>query len=126
MSNHTKSLVGRQFIASIGEPWDFSSSVGQNRLEGEITKVVISDVGQPRLLCTVSPFVVSGISIDQVIGVNRYIGSQNVHAVLASNEEATMNFIFSPSGRLISQEDIGNFLSGSSPTEFLSGSMKLN
>ena len=126
MFSHTNPLVGRRFTASIGEPWDFVSSVGQNRLEGEIAAVVLSDHGQPLFLCSVSPFTISGGTIRQVIGANRYIGSQELIKTLESGENAVMNFAFLTSGDVIAQEDVVKLLSESTLAKFLVGSMKLS
>lgn len=126
MFSHTDSFVGTRFTASIGEPWDFVSSIGQNKLEGEILSVVMSDRGQPCFLCSISPFNNSGVEIKQVIGVNRYTSSQDLIAVLKSGKDATMNFAFIKSGDEIVQENIVSMLSSSGLTSFLVGSMKLS
>ncbi len=126
MSNHiVDAFVGFRFTASIGEPWDFVSSIGQNRLDGEITAVALLDRGQPCFLCSVTPFTLSGVRVDQVIGVNRYISSQDLIKVLKNGGNATMNFVFRPSGA-IAPDDITDVLSGDKVvTSFLVGSMKL-
>ena len=126
MFNPTNSLVGRRFTASIGEPWDFVSSVGQNRLEGEIKAVAWSKQGQPRFNCTVSAFTVSGVVINQVIGVNRYVSAQDVIQVLEAGGNATMNFVFLKSGKTIAQDEIADSLSSEALSSFLVGSMMLS
>lgn len=125
MFNHTD-LVGIRFTASIGEPWDFVSSAGQNKLEGKILAVTIAENGQPRLLCSISPFTISGVVVNQVVGVNRYVGSQNLIESLKSGEEATMNFAFTNLGHEISEESVASMITNNSFTSFLVGSMKLN
>jgi hypothetical protein len=114
-----------RFIASIGEPWDFSSSVGANRLEGVILNIIRAKEGQPVIHCAVSPFDVFGVKVSEIVAVNRYVGSQDVEAVLSAGKAATMNFIFSSSGKAISADEILDFLTHSQSRSFLIGSMTL-
>jgi len=128
MFNHIDDLlVGLSFTASIGEPWDFVSSVGQNRLDGKIIAGIFLDSGQPCFLCTVMPFIMAGVRVTTVVGVNRYRGSQDLVKVLKAGEKAILNFVFLTSGYAISSDDIANVLSGNKgETSFLVGSMKLD
>lgn len=48
-------LKGRAIEVTVGEPWDFESTAGPNRLEGEILSAKIAPEGQSVLL-KVSPF----------------------------------------------------------------------
>lgn len=125
MSNLTSGLEGRRFSASIGEPWDFVSAAGANRLEGNVLMVALSKDGQPALLCRVSPFKYSLAEISQVIAVNRYVGSQDILTTLHTGQLATMNFVFSVLAQEIEEADILSALANSEPKAFLVGSMEL-
>jgi hypothetical protein len=48
-------LKGRAVEVSVGEPWDFESPAGPNRLEGEILEAKIAPEGQTVIL-KVNPF----------------------------------------------------------------------
>lgn len=48
-------LKGRAIEVSVGEPWDFESTAGPNRLEGEILSAKIAPEGQSVIL-KVNPF----------------------------------------------------------------------
>jgi hypothetical protein len=125
MSNHTADLVGRLFYASIGEPWDFESDAGQNRLEGKIRQIVFDRSGSPLLLCEVIPFLSSGKRISSVVAVNRYTGNQNLIDALSMSGSAILNFMFQRSGEVFSAEDIEAVLRRTLSCGFLVGTMKL-
>jgi len=125
MSNHTAELIGKSFQASIGEPWDFESDAGQNRLEGAIQQMVLDQSGNPLLLCEVIPFSSSGKRISSVIAVNRYTGSQNLIDVLSMSGSVTLNFMFQRSGEIFSAEDVESVLRRAADCSFLVGTMKL-
>ena len=125
MSNHTADLVGKSFHASIGEPWDFESDAGQNRLEGKIQQIIFDVSGNPLLLCEVVPFSSSGIRIGSVVAVNRYVSSQNIIDVLSTAGSATLNFMFQRSGKVFLEEETESVLSQAEACSFLVGTMKL-
>lgn len=125
MYNHTVDLVGRPFHASIGEPWDFESDAGQNRLVGVIQRMALDKTGNVLLICDVIPFMASGKKVTSVVAVNRYNRSQNPVDVLKMSGSATMNFMFKRSGEIFSVEDIEQALLREDSCSFLVGSMKL-
>lgn len=125
MSNHTVDLVGRSFQASIGEPWDFESHAGQNRLEGRIQQIVFDQSGNPLLLCEVTPFSSAGKRISSVVAVNRYMSSQNLVDVLSMSSSANLNFIFQRSGEIFLAADVEQALRREEGYSFLVGTMKL-
>jgi hypothetical protein len=116
-------LVGQHFVASIGEPWDFSSSAGDNRLEGQIHRISPSARGQPVLLCSVSSFKSSSAEIDRVAAVNRYVGAQDVLATLRSGRPVTLNFMFLPMGG--TADELLSVLARAESMSLLVGSMTL-
>jgi hypothetical protein len=124
MSSHTADLVGKIFHASIGEPWDFESDAGRNRLEGKIQQIVFDRSGQPLLLCEVIPFSSFGKTINSVVAVNRYRGSQNIIDVLRISGSVTLNFMFQKSGEVFSAENAESVLNRATDCSFLVGTMK--
>ncbi|MGI0015307.1 MAG: hypothetical protein ACREBU_17970 [Nitrososphaera sp.] len=119
-------LVGLSFSASIGEPWDFESDAGPNRLQGTVQMIAFDQRGNPLLLCEVVPFSFSSKRIHQVIAVNRYCGSQDVIDALRTMGEATLNFCFLKSGDVLPDIGIETMLSDPSKSDFLVGRMYLS
>lgn len=118
-------LVGNLFIASIGEPFDFESEFGSNKLSGKILKIIISEKGQPRIHCEVTPFIDNGKKITQIVGVNRYVSSQNVIDEL-NKDGAILNFMFQKSGDSFNYVDgLDEVLKDKDKCSFLIGTMKL-
>ena len=127
MSNRTgDDLVGLSFSASIGEPWDFESDAGPNRLQGTIQMIALDQRDNPLLLCEVVPFSFSTKRIHQVIAVNRYCGSQDVIEALRTMGEATLDFCFLKSGDVLPEISIETDLSDRSKWSFLVGRMYLS
>lgn len=125
MFNHTDDLIGKSFFATISEPWRFESELGQYKLSGKILKVFFHRDGDPLILCEVTPFLNNGKKITEVVGVNRYLSSQNVIESL-KNGEATLNFMFQKSGNPF--DDVDNLdviLQDKEKCGFLIGDMKL-
>lgn len=129
MSSHTvNDLVGLSFYASIGEPWDFESDAGPNKLLGTIQQIAFDQSGNPLLLCEVVPFSFSKSRIHQVVAVNRYRGSQDVIDAMRTKGAATLNFMFQKSGHALPEISMNAALSAFSDTancSFLVGTMHL-
>lgn len=123
MSNLIEQVVGLHFRASIGEPWDFYSEVGQNLLEGKIRAVQVGEDAEPVLLCDVSPFKQGEQSIRQVIAVNRYRGSQNIAQELTQKKPVGMNFVYVLSESDIESADVLRILQSNEEKHFLVGSL---
>jgi len=119
MSSPSK-LIGKSFTASIGEPWDFTSTAGKNLLAGQIVDV-IEDV----LLCDVSPFEDKGVMIDQVVAVNRYIGSQDFLDSVLNKENTTANLMYAYDGHRFTRESALDELEKDQGITFLVGSLKV-
>lgn len=103
MSNHTDEFVGRSFSASIGEPWDFESDAGPNRLDGRVTDVS-TDAEFPWRLCTVSVFRNGGRAVTTVAIVDRYATQDGLLRRLARGERVGANFVYDPLARLYRDE----------------------
>ncbi len=125
MLNHIRSsLAGKTFEASIGEPWNFESHAGQNKLAGVILATSIEGSDVDWLLLKVSPFDHKGHKIKQVVGVNRYSSSQDVFGQLLAHKIVTLNFMFTLDGHELTESSILSELSNQSNFSFLVGSMK--
>lgn len=124
MSNLSREqLVGKLLDLSIGEPWDFVSEAGQNQLAGTIVAISDSDSEKDWMLMKVSPFNYQGVSINSVVGVNRYVSSQDVFGEIAKGNNVTLNFMFSVNGREFEQGSILTDLQDESSLSFLIGSI---
>lgn len=123
MLKNTDELSKINFTASIGEPWDFMSEAGENKLSGYIVKKIT--MGKNNVfLCKVLPFEYKGNTITQVIIVNRYRGEQVLDR-LEYGKSYTVNFFFSTKGKIISTNEVKEFLEIEKERFFLVGSFEL-
>lgn len=100
------SLVGKNFIASIGEPWDFHSISGDNTLSGTILSVSDSNSSSQYILLETGSFEYENTTINHVLAVNRYSTSQDIFQEIFLADGATVNFLFRKDGRGLSEETI--------------------
>ncbi len=126
MFNHIENFIGLSFSASIGEPWDFSSEAGENKIYGRVIGVHETKKHEILLLCEISKFKKDGKTIGQVVAVNRYKMAQDITIETAKNKGLGMNFVFLISGRELSIDDLQDFLSSSDEKSFIVGTFKLN
>jgi hypothetical protein len=101
-------------VASIGEPWDFTSSAGDNFLTGRIVALAPSSAPTEWLICEVSPFTVAGggrpdgrapASVSTVAAVRRYAGEEPIGR-LFQHGEAHVHLLYDPSGAPLTAEQI--------------------
>ncbi len=125
MSNLINRIVGRRISASIGEPWDFESEAGQNRLEG--TVIAISESGEYAqwCLCDVSAFTVAENRITKVGIVDRYAEGTRLPERLARGERVGANFVYDASGRDLTPATLTYALATKSGLAFLAGSVQV-
>lgn len=123
MCNPIDKFLGKKFYASIGEPWDFISQAGQNRLEGVINEIIYGTKNQPIIICNIKPFLSDGNEIQSIAGVNRYISSQNIIDNLSLSKPITLNFFYQKSGQLFQSENIETILNAKNICSFLVGSL---
>ena len=64
-------FVGSEFEVSVGEPWDFCSSAGDNRLTGQVVAVKEID-GRQGLAASCSRFKQGSVEVSSVLLVPRY------------------------------------------------------
>jgi len=116
------SLINRTFEASIGEPWDFESSAGENILVGTISALSPENFGE-WLLLEVKPFKYKEAEIRQVLGINRYKTNQVLFANLMAGKKVTLNFMFPKDGHAITESQVWKELKNNSKLSFLVGSI---
>lgn len=93
-----KLLVGRKVTISVGEPWDFTSSAGDNALDGRI--VGVSDYADdPRdqwVELEVTPFVAEGgRTINRLVARRRYQDKIGIVEQIAAGKRADANLSYS-------------------------------
>ena len=124
MSNLSRDrLVGKSFDISIGEPWDFVSEAGQNKLVGTVLAISSFDADKDWILLKVSPFNHQKITISHVVGVNRYVSSQDVFSEIEKSNNVTLNFMFPIDGHELKSDTLLADLQNESSLSFLVGSL---
>lgn len=118
-------LVGKRIEVSIGEPWDFSSTAGENRLEGKIVAVSSAAEVKPWILCEVSLFKHGQGEISQIVAVNRYTGSQDFLKSLEQGQFVGSNLFYRPDGEKLLPDQVTAWLESGTNQSFLIGSIKL-
>jgi len=126
MSNHTDSLVGCSVSASIGEPWDFESDAGPNRLHGRVTAVSSAAEPVSWCLCTVSAFRKDGHVVTTVGIVDRYAALDTIQRRLARGERVGANFVYHAGGGDLTVDNLRAGLATQSGMAFLAGSVQLD
>jgi len=121
--NTRDNLISKPFEASIGEPWDFQSMSGQNKLIGAIVAISDANSDVDWLLMEVNPFQYKGNEIRQVVGVNRYKSSQDIFGQLLVGKSTTLNFMFTTDGHELKGDTVLSELATESKFSFLIGSM---
>jgi hypothetical protein len=95
MSNQfVDQFIEKKITVSVGEPWDFESKSGQNRLTGNIVHVVFDQESNPLLVCKVSTFLINKKNIDFVVAVNRYSTTQNLLENLGTGKPIGVNMFY--------------------------------
>jgi hypothetical protein len=118
-------LVGRTVVASIGEPWDFTSTAGDNVLTGRITAVSPASEPVEWISCEVSPFDVGGVAVSTVAAVRRYAGEEPIPQVQRRGE-AHVHLLYDPTGAALTAVRVGAALrSGQGNLKHLVGSLRL-
>ena len=90
-------LVGRAVVASIGEPWDFTSTAGDNVLVGHVTAVSPAAAPVEWIICEVSPFDEGSVAVSTVAAVRRYAGEEPIQQ-LRRRGEAHVHLLYDPAG----------------------------
>ena len=119
-------LVGRGIVATVGEPWDFTSTAGDNRLVGRVT--IVSPVAEPVewIICDVSPFDAAGVTISTVAAVRRYAGEEPIRE-LQRGGEAHVHLLYDPSGAALTAARVRDALrDGHGSLKHLIGSLRLS
>ena len=119
-------LVGRGIVASVGEPWDFTSTAGDNLLVGQVA--AISPAAEPVewIICAVSPFNAGGATIATVAAVRRYAGEEPIQE-LQRRGEAHVQLLYDPAGATLTAAHVHDALRpGHGGLKHLVGSLRLS
>jgi hypothetical protein len=117
--------VGHDVTALIGEPWDFTSTVGDNVLVGRI--VAASAPGEPVewVLCDVSPFGEGGAMISTVAVVRRNAGEEPIQQ-LWQHGETRAHLLYDPTGAPLTAARVEDALrTGHGTLKHLIGTLRL-
>ena len=101
----TDDLLSSKVRFSVGEPWDFVSSLGDNVLEGVVIGVSCKESSKPWVLCDVNDFVHNGVCVSSLIISSRQ-ASVGMLESLCRDKHVSGNLLFSPSGGCILPENV--------------------
>jgi len=123
-------LVGRAIVASIGEPWDFRSTAGDNLLTGTIVATSSPGERPEWLLCAVSLFTDGAQTVSTVAAVRRHAGAEPVHE-LQTQGTAAAQLLYDPTGAALTPERVRAALANQSTStrqvfRFLVGTLRLD
>jgi hypothetical protein len=123
-ASRAASLVGRRVVAAIGEPWDFTSTAGDNVLVGQITAVSPATEPVEWIVCAVSSFDVGGVTVSTVAAVRRYAGEEPIQQ-LQRHGEAHVHLLYDPTGATLTAARIHDALrAGHGGLKHLVGSLR--
>jgi hypothetical protein len=106
MSSPTE-FLGKRFTARIGEPWDFRTDAGDNRLVGEISEISDPNSSHDWIRVQVAPFSLNGAIITELVCASRYARGATFFQELPSDKGVVCNLYFARDGSHISpQEDL--------------------
>lgn len=132
MSNRSPdaiALVGRPIVVSVGEPWDFRSTAGDNLLTGQVVEASAPNESAEWLLCEVSPFTVGSRSVSTVAVVRRYAGEEPWRQLHAGGTTYA-NVLYDPTGAALTPERLRSILATSAApaanASFLVGSVRVS
>jgi hypothetical protein len=113
-------------VASIGEPWDFTSAAGDNFLTGQVSAVASAAEPVEWLICEVSPFIAGTIQISTVAAVRRYAGEEPIQQ-LRQRGEAHVHLLYDPLGAPLEASLVRTALqTGRGNLKHLIGSIRLS
>jgi len=104
-----KNLIGKKIECSIGEPWDFESEAGQNKIMGEI--IDVSNEEDKKLgvkdwvLCKITPFNIGRNKISFVYASKRYVKDDLIKGLI-DGKSVVCNFPYDKSGKNLSNVKI--------------------
>ena len=120
------SLIGRSIVGSVGEPWDFTSEAGDNKITGMVSSISDPNTATSWVKISISPFRFEGAKIFDLVCIPRYIDIKGLVSVLAEGEKATVNMHFKKDGTAFAVSYFGDRARHDDKTSFLVGSIWLN
>jgi len=115
--------AGAEIVATVGEPWDFSSSAGDNRLLGVVRELSEPDEAPEWVICDVSEFSSGAARIDRVAIVERTRSDSSLIERLADGESVTGNVLFS-ADRQLDRDLLRQCLAQGQGLNFLVGTLR--
>ncbi len=88
--------INHRVKISVGEPWDFHSSDGENALLGKLVSTGTDSQGIQYLKVAVSPFSVKNVIIDKIYVIGRYREDRDLYQKLDSGHFAAVNMYTEP------------------------------
>jgi hypothetical protein len=132
MSNRSPdatALVGRAIVVSVGEPWDFRSTAGDNLLTGRVVEASAPNESAEWLLCEVSPFTIDSRTVSTVAVVRRYAGEEPWRQLQAGGTTYA-NVLYDPTGAALTPGRLRSILAASAAPAtnamFLVGSVRVS
>jgi hypothetical protein len=133
MFSHIKNiqdLIGKKIECSIGEPWDFESEAGQNKIKGEIIDISTEEDKKLGIknwvLCKIIPFSLEGKKITFFYASKRYTEDDLIKDLM-NGKSVTCNFPYDKSGKELTGNRIRKAELEKNPENFgwLIGSIKI-
>jgi hypothetical protein len=121
----TPTLVGAKILASVAEPWDFTSEAGDNVLAGRVAAASAAADPVEWLLCEVAPFTRGERKVCTVAAVRRYRGDGDLLQRLRSGEAVGVNLLYDPAGQSLDAKRTRLALREQRGLEFLVGSLRV-
>ena len=116
--------AGTSLSASVGEPWDFRSSSGDNCLTGAVVQCSNAGETPEWVICDVSSFSHKGVEVDRIAMVMRSRSDSGLLELLAGRESVTVNMLFS-SERPIDRAQLQKGLSDRNGLDFWVGTIRI-
>jgi hypothetical protein len=119
------SIIGREVIATVGEPWNFVSTAGPNVLRGRVCLASTSDTPRSWCLCDVSPFDGAIGKVAIVAAVHRYNGATPIPDALLRGDRVGVNLLYRDDGVPLDAIELERALVTKTGLLFLAGSIRL-
>jgi len=124
MSNHSSTLIGRRFEATVAEPWDFDSEDGDNVLTGTVLEISCDTENFEWIRCRSALFGINR-AVSEVAVVSRHRNTEPLLTSLAEGKKVGVNILYDPSGQSLDAQRIQHALRTSAGLSFLAGEIAI-
>lgn len=109
MFNHTnrERFEGARVSISVGEPWDFDSPDGENRVNGKIVKISFHSTGPEVIEIKTTPFNWEGSIISQLFCSTRY-GKEVAAREFSEARRVSCNMHFNKFGKVFDSSEMAS------------------